>query len=75
MSTSTLGMMDTAFLAVYSVSLFISGSMGDHLNPKLLLIVPYIFVTGIVVSIALAAYNGVTSTFLFGFLFAINGFF
>jgi sugar phosphate permease len=51
-TSSTLGAIDTSFLGFYSLGLFISGSLGDHFNPKLLLIIAYIGVAGLTAAIA-----------------------
>lgn len=66
--------MDTSFLIFYSIGLFISGSLGDNMNSKYLLILSYVFVTVIASTIALSSLYGYNSPLLFFFMFAVNGF-
>ena len=73
MSSSTLGLIDTTFLSAYSLGLFISGYLGDHLNPKHLLNVSYICVALVVSSISLVTCVGESNPMLYCVLFALNG--
>jgi sugar phosphate permease len=65
--------MDTSFLAFYSLGLFVSGSLGDHLNPKWLLIGSFTCVTAVTAIISTCGMNNWASPVFFAFLFAING--
>ena len=65
--------MDTSFLAFYSLGLFVSGAMGDHFNPKTLLIISFILVSVIVAIIAICAASNWMNVYFFSVLFAING--
>ena len=65
--------MDTSFLTFYSIGLFISGSLGDHYNPKLLLVISYIVVSIVIMLISTSSMFGWSSIALFCVLFAING--
>ncbi len=73
-SSSQLGAMDTVFLSVYSLGLFVSGSLGDHYSPKMLLIFSYIGVTIIITLIAVTALSGWSNPVIFCILFSLNGF-
>lgn len=66
--------MDTSFLAMYSIGLFISGSMGDHYNPKWLLVISYIVVSAVICLISLSGMFSWSSIVLYCILFGINGF-
>ena len=68
-----MGSIDTVFLAFYSIGLFVSGSLGDHYSPKMLLIIAYIGVTLVITLLSLTSAAGWTSVVFFCFLFAING--
>ena len=72
-SSSMLGAMDTAFLAFYSIGLFVSGYLGDHQNPKWMLIISYSLVTVITTIIAFCGINNWMNIFFMSFLFGING--
>ena len=48
-----LGAMDTSFLIFYSLGLYVSGSLGDHQNPKSMLIISYSLVTVVTTLIAI----------------------
>jgi sugar phosphate permease len=65
--------MDTSFLAFYSIGLFISGSVTDHFNSKLLLVISFILVTGVTTAIAICGQANWMNPFFFSFLFAVNG--
>ena len=65
--------MDTSFLALYSIGLFVSGYLGDHLNPKWLLVGSFIMVTIITSVIAICGMQNWMNIVFFSFLFAING--
>ena len=65
--------MDTSFLAFYSIGLFISGSMGDHYNPKILLVISYIIVSGVICLICVSGMFKWNSIILYCALFGING--
>ena len=65
--------MDTSFLAFYSLGLFVSGSLGDHFDPKILLIISFICVTIITTAISVCAEYELMNPVFFSFLFAING--
>jgi len=66
--------MDTSFLALYSLGLFISGSLGDHLNPKTLLNAAFVMIAIITTIISLCGEANWMNPYFFSFLFAINGF-
>lgn len=65
--------MDTSFLAAYSLGLYVSGSLGDHVNPKLLLVVSYGCVTVVTSTIAVCTEVGWLNPIFLSCLFAING--
>ena len=73
LSSSMLGTMDTSFLLFYSIGLFVSGSLGDHNNPKFMLIISYICVAGITLTIAICGLYNWTNIVFFAFLFSVNG--
>jgi sugar phosphate permease len=52
-----LGAMDTSFLVFYSIGLFVNGSLGDHKNPKWMLIISLISVAGITALISICGMN------------------
>ena len=68
-----LGAMDTSFLALYSIGLFVSGSLGDHHSPKWMLIISYSLVSVITTIIAFCGINNWMNIFFMSFLFGING--
>jgi sugar phosphate permease len=72
-SSTSLGAMDTSFLALYSIGLFVSGALGDHLNPKWLLVISFCLVTVITAVIAICGMQNWMNVFFFSFLFALNG--
>jgi len=51
-SSSTLGVVDTLFLLFYSIGLFISGQLGDHYSPKMLIVVSYFAVSVIMLFVS-----------------------
>lgn len=65
--------MDTSFLAFYSVGLFVSGSLGDHLNPKWLLVGSFMMVTVLTTVIGVCGLNDWMNIVFLSFLFAVNG--
>jgi sugar phosphate permease len=65
--------MDTTFLTLYSIGLFISGSIGDHWNPKKLLIVSYVCVSIAIAAISLCGLSTWNNPVIFCVLFGING--
>jgi sugar phosphate permease len=66
--------MDTVFLSVYSLGLFVSGSMGDHYSPKLLLILSYIGVSIVIALISIFSLSGWSNPITYCILFGLNGF-
>jgi len=72
-SSSMLGAMDTSFLVFYSIGLFVSGSLGDHQNPKMMLIISYSLVTVITTIISICGLANKMNIVFFSILFGING--
>jgi sugar phosphate permease len=73
MNSSALGAMDTIFLSMYSIGLFISGSMGDHYNPKSLIIYSYLGVSIVITLFTLGREMGIHQHSYYYFLFGLNG--
>jgi OPA family glycerol-3-phosphate transporter-like MFS transporter len=70
LSTTTLGAMDTLYLACYALGMFLSGTLGDRIGARRLLTL------GMLGSAAMAVWFGVgSSPFVFTLAFAINGLF
>lgn len=68
-----LGAMDTSFLTFYSLGLFVSGQLGDHHNPKTLLILSFFLVTVVTTVISICGLNNWMNLVFFSFLFGLNG--
>jgi OPA family glycerol-3-phosphate transporter-like MFS transporter 1/2 len=58
---------------MYSLGLYISGSMGDHFDPKKLIIVFFVLVTVLTSFISLGGFKEITSIFYYMLFFALNG--
>jgi sugar phosphate permease len=68
LDTTALGIIDTTYLAAYSLGQFVSGVLGDRVGARRL--VGY----GLLLSAALcAAFGSVNAALLFGLLFTLNG--
>lgn len=68
-----LGAMDTSFLVLYSIGLFVSGQLGDHKNPKVMLIISFFCVATVTLVISICGIKNWTNVFFFAFLFSVNG--
>ena len=57
----------------YSLGLYLSGSMGDHFNPKKLIMVNYTIITLMMLAIGYGGYIRIANPWYYYACFAING--
>ena len=70
-----MGYIDTIFLLFYSIGLYICGMLGDHFDPKYMLVISYVVVNGVVVIISAGGLKNIDNIFFYIFFAILNGIF